>query len=106
MEYETVESAEKAVSAKLSVLIFVIYKYLNDVKAGLDIPLKVLGFQVNTLNDERDWRYGMRVKLLKKQVIKLISFCGTLVYTVAYATLFLCSGQTRTKKTRLEGSRV
>lgn len=35
VEYETVESAEKA---------------------------------VNTLNDERDWRYGMRVKLLKKQV--------------------------------------
>ncbi|KAK1378455.1 Translation initiation factor eIF-2B subunit delta [Heracleum sosnowskyi] len=35
VEYETVESAEKAVF---------------------------------TLNDERDWRYGMRVKLLKKQV--------------------------------------
>lgn len=35
VEYETVESAEKAVI---------------------------------TLNDERDWRYGMRVKLLKKQV--------------------------------------
>lgn len=38
----------------------------------MDIPLTVLVFQVITLNDERDWRYGMRVKLLKKQVAKLI----------------------------------
>ncbi|KAL8103460.1 hypothetical protein AgCh_027879 [Apium graveolens] len=71
VEYESVESAEKAVI---------------------------------TLNDERDWRYGMRVKLLKKQVTKLITFL--LVYTGAYATSFLCSGQTRTEKTGLEGSGV
>lgn len=69
VEYDTVEAAEKAVSSNI-----LLQKLVLSNVAWNRLLIIFCSLKVVTLNDEMDWRNGLRVQLLQKQRVCPVCF--------------------------------